>query len=157
KNDIEVIADALKIQFEQGMKSMTAGSDSLKGFKSVISTKKFEKLFPILSEEDDSEIRLAYRGGFTWLNDKYENATVNEGIVFDVNNLHPSQMYPQPVPYGKPIKFSGKYKHDETYPLFTQHIRCEFTIKPNRIPTIQIKKNLSFLQNEYLKSSKGEI
>lgn len=157
KNDIEVIADALEIQFKQGMTSMTAGSDSLKGFKSVISTKQFEKLFPVLSLEDDSEIRLAYRGGFTWLNDRYAEKEVGEGIVFDVNSLYPSQMYSRPLPFGKPIKFSGKYEYDETYPLYTQHIRCEFVIKENKIPTIQIKKNLMFLQNQYLESSKGEI
>ncbi len=157
KNDIEVIADALEIQFKQGLTKMTAGSDSLHGFKSVISTKHFKKLFPVLSLEDDSEIRLAYRGGFTWLNDRYAEKVVGEGIVFDVNSLYPSQMYSRPLPYGKPIKYSGKYEYDENYPLYVQHIRCEFSLKENKIPTIQLKKNLRFLPNQYLKSSEGEI
>lgn len=157
KNDIAVLADALEIQFKQGMKSMTIGSDSLNNFKSIISKKYFDKLFPVLDLEDDSEIRLAYRGGFTWLNPKYQEKEVGEGIVFDVNSLYPSQMYYRPLPYGKPIKFSGKYKPDKNYPLYTQHLRCEFVLKPNKIPTIQIKKNLMFLPNQYLESSKGEI
>jgi len=56
-----------------------------------------------------------------------------------------------------PIYFEGQYEQDEGYPLYIQHIRCEFHVKDNYIPTIQIKKNLAFRQNEYLTSSKGEI
>lgn len=157
KNDIEIIADALYIQFQQGLDRITNGSDSLKGFKSIITSKLFEKYFPVLSLELDSNIRLAYRGGFTWLNDRFQGKEINEGIVFDVNSLYPSQMYDRPLPYGMPIFFNGQYVKDDEYPLFVQHIRCEFELKPNRIPTIQIKKNLAFRQNEYLKSSDGEI
>lgn len=157
KNDIEIIADALHIQFQQGLDRITSGSDSLKGFKSIITTKVFDKYFPVLSLELDSNIRLAYRGGFTWLNEKYAGKELKDGIVFDVNSLYPYIMYDRPVPYGMPIYYDGKYEHDDEYPLFIQHIRCEFDLKKNRIPTIQIKKNLAFKQNEYLKSSDGEI
>lgn len=156
-SDLEVMADALEIQFNQGLKAMTSGSDSLKGYKDVISTKTFEKLFPILSLEDNKEIRWCYRGGFTWLNERYANKDIGGGIVFDVNSLYPSQMYYQPLPFGKPIKFNGKYVEDKDYPLYTQHIRCEFILKEGYIPTIQLKnQGLMFKQNEYLKSSKGE-
>lgn len=156
-SDLEVMADALEIQFNQGLKAMTSGSDSLKGYKDVIGTKTFEKLFPILSLEDNEEIRWCYRGGFTWLNERYANKDIGGGIVFDVNSLYPSQMYYQPLPFGKPIKFNGKYMEDEDYPLYTQHIRCEFILKEGYIPTIQLKnQGLMFKQNEYLKSSKGE-
>ena len=156
-SDLEVMADALEIQFNQGLKAMTSGSDSLKGYKDVIGTKTFEKLFPILSLEDNEEVRWCYRGGFTWLNERYANKDIGGGIVFDVNSLYPSQMYYQPLPFGKPIKFNGKYEEDEDYPLYTQHIRCEFILKEGYIPTIQLKnQGLMFKQNEYLKSSKGE-
>lgn len=156
-SDLEVMADALEIQFNQGLKAMTSGSDSLKGYKDVISSKTFEKLFPILSLEDNEEIRWCYRGGFTWLNERYANKDIGEGIVFDVNSLYPSQMYYQALPFGKPIKFNGKYVEDKDYPLYTQHIRCEFILKEGYIPTIQLKnQGLMFKQNEYLKSSKGE-
>lgn len=157
KKDIEIIADALEIQFKQGLDRITNGSDALRGFKSLISTKMFEKYFPVLSLELDSNIRLAYRGGFTWLNDKYKEKEIGEGIVFDVNSLYPSQMYNRPLPWGMPIYFDGQYEYDEEYPLFIQHIRCEFELKPDKIPTIQIKKNLLFKQNQYLKNSDGEV
>jgi hypothetical protein len=155
-NDIEIIADALKIQFDSGLTKMTNGSDSLSGFKSIITAKNFDQLFPVFSLEMDSNLRLAYRGGFTWLNEKYASVPIGEGIVFDVNSLYPSQMYDRDLPVGTPIYYSGNYEYDEMYPLYIQHIKCEFVIKENRIPTIQIKKNLLFRQNEYLKTSDGE-
>src|SRR6185312_8992224 len=135
----------------------TNGSDSIKGFKDIFSTKLFQKHFPVLSMELDSNLRLAYRGGFTWLNEKYYNAEIGEGIVFDVNSLYPAIMYEKELPYGVPLYFEGQYEHDENYPLYIQHIRCEFHVKDDYIPTIQIKKNLAFRQNEYLTSSKGEV
>ena len=36
-------------------------------------------------------------------------------------------------------------------------LTCSFEIKKNKIPTIQIKKTLTFLENEYLESSNNEI
>lgn len=156
KNDVEIIADALKIQLDSGLTKMTNGSDSLNGFKSIISKKMFDQLFPVFSLELDSNLRLAYRGGFTWVNERFQGKPIGDGIVFDVNSLYPSQMYDRDLPVGTPIYFKGKYENDEMFPLYIQHIRCEFMIKENRIPTIQIKKNLLFRQNEYLKSSDGE-
>lgn len=157
-SDLEVMADALEIQFNQGLKAMTSGSDSMKGYKDVIGTKTFEKLFPVLTLEDNEEIRWCYRGGFTWLNEKYASKDIGEGIVFDVNSLYPSQMYYKELPYGLPIKFNGEYVYDENYPLYTQHIRCEFLLKEGYIPCIQLKhQGMMFKQNEYLKSSKGEV
>jgi hypothetical protein len=157
KIDIEIIADALNIQFGQGLDRMTNGSDSLKGFKSILSTKLFEKYFPVLSLDMDSEIRHAYRGGFTWLNDRFYNQEIGEGIVFDVNSLYPSQMYERDLPYGLPVLFEGEYEADEDYPLYIQVIRCEFELKKSRIPTIQIKNNVMFKENQYLKTSGGEV
>src|SRR5699024_5330284 len=68
KHDIKVIAEALEIQFRQGLEKMTIGSDALNGYKTIVNPKYYEKLFPTCSIELDSELRLAYRGGFTWLN-----------------------------------------------------------------------------------------
>jgi hypothetical protein len=161
KNDIEIIADALEIQFNQGLTKMTSGSDSLSGFKSVISKKSFEKLFPILNLNADKEIRRAYRGGFTWVNVTFQGKDVGCGLVYDVNSLYPSIMYTKLLPYATPKKFEGKYEEDTEFPLYIQHIVCEFELKDKHIPTIQIKdvetrKRLNVKQNEYLDSSKGE-
>jgi hypothetical protein len=161
-NDIEIIAEALEIQFNQGLTKMTSGSDSLAGFKSVISKKSFDKLFPVLNLSADDEIRKAYRGGFTWVNEIYQGRCVGEGLVYDVNSLYPSVMYIRELPYGTPEYYSGQYEKDQEFPLYIQHITCEFELKEGYIPTIQIKdpetrKRLNCRANEYLKSSNDEI
>lgn len=66
-------------------------------------------------------------------------------------------MYNKPMPFGRPIAFEGKYEYDFLYPLYVQRISCSFKIKEGKLPTIQIKKSLIFLPNEYLESSNGEI
>lgn len=69
-------------------------------------------------------------------------------------------MYEKPLPYGYPVFFEGKYKEDRIYPLYIQMISCiGFKIKENKIPTIQIKSNMYYKQNEYLEESinTGEV
>lgn len=158
KHDIEIVANALHIQFEQGLTKMTNGSDSLSGFKDSISKSKFEALFPVFNEKLDNNIRLAYRGGFTWLNEDHQDKEIGEGLIFDVNSLYPSRMYDCDLPYGMPIPYEGKYQTDEDYPLWIQHIRCKFDLKEGHIPTIQIKNSMGrFKDNVYLKTSDDEI
>ena len=66
-------------------------------------------------------------------------------------------MYNEKLPIGEPVFFKGEYKQDKLYPLYIQRISCSFKLKKNKIPTIQIKGNLSFVPNEYLESSNGDI
>ena len=156
KNDIEIIARALDVQFNQGLEKMTNGSDSISDFKSIISSKLFEKHFPVFTLSLDSDIRRAYRGGFTWLNDKHKGKIIHEGSVFDVNSLYPYTMYDKLLPYGYPLFFTGEYQYSEKYPLYIQKVSFEFYIKEDKIPTIQIKGDPRFKGTEYLKSSNGE-
>lgn len=58
------------------------------------------------------------------------------------------------LPIGEPIYFEGKYEPDDVYDLYIQRISCSFKIKPNKIPTIQIKHTRDYIENEYLTSSK---
>lgn len=95
--------------------------------------------------------------GFTYLNEIYKEKETGEGIVFDKNSMYPAKMKNEKLPFGDPIFFNGKYEDDKLYPLYIQTISCIFELKPNKIPTLQIKNNLSFLPNEYIKSSDGDI
>ena len=61
------------------------------------------------------------------------------------------------LPYSLPEPFEGTYKKDVLYPLYTQRLTCTFDIKPNKIPSIQLKSCPSFMPNEYIESSRGEI
>lgn len=154
RNDVEIMARALHVLFEQGLTKMTQGSNALYDYKRTVGTKNFNKWFPI--PDYDSDIRQSYKGGFTYLNPRFKEIDLQDGIVLDVNSLYPSVMYYQPLPYGEGIFFKGKYEPDKIYNLFIQMFTCQFELKPGYIPTIQLKNNLAFVPTQYLESSDGE-
>ena len=157
RNDVEIIARALTIMFDQGLNKMTIGSSALNWYKQHIGKETFEINFPKLSEFEDKFVRLSYRGGFCWVNPKYKNKEgIKDGIVLDVNSLYPSRMYYEPLPVGEGVYFDGEYQQDDMYPLYVIQFKCDFHLKPNHIPTVQLKKNSSFAFNEYVEDSKGE-
>ena len=154
KNDVVIVAEALAILFKQGLNKMTQGSNAMSDYKKVIGSKEFTRHFP--PPDYDSDIRQAYRGGFTYLQPKYADKDIDNGIVLDVNSLYPYVMHEKLLPYGEGIFFEGEYKQDDLYPLYVQMFRCNFELKENHIPTLQIKHSLSFCPTEYLTSSNGE-
>ena len=153
-NDCRIVAAALKIQFEQGLKKMTNASDAMSGYKKIFGAKQFAKVFPVFPIELDSFIRKAYKGGYVYLNPKHKNARGLQGVAFDVNSLYPSVMHDCVLPYGYPIYFEGEPEPDEHYNLFIVHIKCRFYLKKDHLPTIQIKNNRSYVETEYLTTSK---
>lgn len=155
-NDVRIVAMALKIQFEQGLNKITNGADALSDFKKTISEKAFKINFPIMDLQTDKDIRQGYRGGFTYVNPKFQNKDIKKGVVFDVNSLYPSVMYDCLLPFGRPIFFEGCYREDELYPLYIQKLKCSFKLKEGYIPTIQIKNNAAFIPNQYIEESLDE-
>lgn len=155
KNDVEIMARVLDIFFKMGLTKMTIASDAISFYKGL--NKNFKLYFPELDFTVDENIRRSYKGGFTYLNPIYKEVETGSGIVLDVNSLYPSVMKNEKLPIGEPLYFNGKYKDDKLYNLYVQVISCSFKLKSNMIPTIQIKGNLSFIPNEYLESSKGDI
>lgn len=155
--DCRIVAAALQIQIGKGLKKMTNASDALAGYKDIISTKQFERYFPVFPVDLDADIRRAYKGGYVYLNPKHKNARGLQGITFDVNSLYPSVMYNCLLPYGYPMYFEGAPVPDETYNLFIVRLECAFELKPNHLPTIQLKNNRAFIETEYLTSSDGDI
>ena len=155
KNDVTIMAMALDIMFKENLTKMTIGSDALSFYKKM--NYNFNKYFPILHYDIDADIRQSYKGGFTYLNETYKEKTTGAGIVLDVNSLYPSVMLYERLPFGEPIYFEGQYQEDLLYPLYIQTISCSFELKENKIPTIQIKNDFSFVPTEYVKTSDGDI
>lgn len=155
KNDVVIVAKALNILFKQKLTKMTQGSNALSDYTQMITKEKFNHYYTPLDKDLDSEIRKSYKGGFTYLNPIYKEKDVGEGVVLDVNSLYPSVMFSKLLPYGEPLYFEGKYTPDKVYPLYIQMITCTFRIKPNHIPTIQIKGSPFFQSNLYLESSES--
>ncbi len=155
RNDVEIMARALEIMFNEGLTKMTISSDALNNFKEMIGN--FNHYFPELPLEVDHDIRQSYKGGFTYLNPIYQGVEIGSGYVLDKNSMYPSKMVNERLPFGEPIYFEGKYKLDKLYPLYIQQFSCVFKLKEGKIPSIQLKHNPSFKVNEYLESSNGEL
>ena len=155
RNDVEIMARALDILYQNDMTKMTVSANALDSFKKMC--KNFKYLFPVLPIDVDQDIRASYKGGFTYLSPKYKEKTTGAGLTLDVNSMYPAQMVQAELPYGLPEPFNGKYQYDSYYPLYTQRLSCTFDLKPNKIPSIQLKSSMSFMPNEYIESSRGEI
>lgn len=154
RNDVEIMSRALLTLFNQDLRQMTQGSNALYDYKKIVGKKNFNKWFPI--PDYDFDVRQSYKGGFTYCDPRRQGQDIGEGIVLDVNSLYPSVMYYRPLPYGEGIFFKGKYKPDKLYNLYVQMFTCQFELKENYIPTIQLKNNLSFIPTAYLSSSEDE-
>ena len=146
-NDVVIVAKALKQQFDAGMSKLTVGADSLSMYKHMYP--QFDETFPVLNMEVDSNIRRAYRGGFTYASPRFAKRVTRGGRVYDVNSLYPSVMYNRILPFGEPVWRPGPYKYDPNYPLAIMGLVFSADIKPNHIPCIQIKGNSYFMPSEY--------
>lgn len=150
RKDLVIVAEALRIQIDEGMTRLTVGADSLAEFKSMMGKKSFDRMFPVLSETMDAEIRRAYRGGFTYVTERYKGRVLGEGRVYDVNSLYPSVMYNSLLPYGEPMYVDGLPEISDDRPLFIASITFTAKLKINHVPCIQIKGSSQFVGTEYL-------
>ncbi len=160
-NDVIIAAMVMDKFLSEGLTKMTAGSNALANYRDMNGGRKgFRRWFNYLDAEEDEFIRKAYRGGFTWVNPRYQGRKLGKGIVFDVNSLYPSVMNScarERLPYGKPVWFDGKPKKSETFDLWVAEVTCSFRIKEDHIPCIQLKGNYRFKQTEYLSNSGGNV
>lgn len=154
RNDVEIMARALDIMFNEHLDKMTIGSDALSYYKKNLSS--FDMYYPNIGIKDDL-IRRSYRGGWTYLNPKYKGAEVGEGLVVDKNSMYPSMMREMYMPFGDPVYFEGEYKEDKCYPLYIQMLSCSFEVKENMLPTVQLKHTLGYMDNEYIETTNGRI
>ncbi len=161
RRDVQIEAMALAQMFEADMEKMTIGACALAEYRSLVgNAKRFRKVFPLLTKEEDAVMRKAYKGGWVYANPRYAGQTMGEGISYDVNSLYPSVMAScdgELLPFGKPVPFTGRPEPDELYRLWIARIRCRFRVKPGHLPCIQLKGNLSFLPTEYIEDSKDEV
>ena len=159
RNDVEIVARALKLMFEQDLTKMTLASDALTDFKNRFNHN-FRKFFPKLDAVMDADIRKSYRGGFTYVSDKYKGKVCGAGYTLDINSLYPSVLACTDkevlMPYGMPLYYEGEYKYDKEYPLYVQTFTCKFELKPDKIPALQLKNTMGFIANEWIKNSNDE-
>lgn len=155
ENDVKIVAMALKYLLDDGHKKMTISADAMAAFKARLKNIGIEwkYQFPILSHEHDNIVRKTYKGGFTYVNPKFKNKTVYDGLCYDVNSMYPWAMRYNYLPYGQPKPFTGEYIKDDLYPLYVISFHANFKLKEGKIPCIQIKKSWKHMENEYITES----
>jgi hypothetical protein len=151
RRDVTIVAKAMKQLLDAGMTKLTIGSDSLAEYKRLTGDKTFTRMFPVLSEVMDAEIRRAYRGGFAYADERFKGRILGSGLVFDVNSLYPSVMKNRPLPYGEPEFVEGHVKPTASRPLTVFSVTFTAKLKKDHIPCIQIKGSSMFAATEYLK------
>ena len=169
KNDVLVVKEALEIMFEQGHRKLTIGSCCLTEYKNIIKNTiaPYDNLFPNLYEIPLPEsygstnvgeyIRKSYHGGWCYLVKGKENTVFTDGLTADVNSLYPSMMHSESgnyYPYGEPTRMDkGEPKYIQPDEYYFLRFKCTFHLKQDKLPTVQIKGNLSYPSNEWLESS----
>ena len=156
KHDVVIAGKALRYFYDQELKKMTQASNAFNFYSKLIGKKRFERLFPVLDLYTDELLRFSYRGGWTYVKDDVQGYDIDEGIVYDVNSLYPWVMRYKKLPYGEPIYYRGQYITDTLYDLYVQRLRCQFELKPGKLPMLQIKGQKGFSAREYAKDSRGE-
>ena len=151
RRDVQIVAKALKdVCFSKGLYGMTIGSDCMNMYKETCP--KFNELFVELPKNIDEFCREAYKGGYCYVNPKYQEKLHKiSGSTYDYNSMYPSVMVsPYKYPYGEPVYYSGMYEKIPFYPLFIQHFKAAFILKEGYVPTVQIKNNICYRDTEYL-------
>lgn len=149
-NDVQIVAQAIALERDQGMTRMTVGADSLAQYRGMLG-RDFDRHFPVLAASIDAEIRRAYRGGWAHVKEEWRGKRVGPGQVFDVNSLYPSVMYTKVLPYGEPVYYpDGVPEASEEYPLFIACITFTAKLRDDHLPCIQIKNSNMFTPTEYV-------
>ena len=175
KNDVLVLSEALQVAFESGINDLTIGSACLKEYRKGYEPEQLDDMFPDLSEykldektygapDLDAYIRKSYKGGWCYLVKGCEDKVFKGGVTADVNSLYPSMMHSDSgnyYPVGKPLRwldsehFTAMQKmldSDYHYYYFVR-FKCRFCIKPDMLPTVQLKRNPMYKATEWLMTS----
>ena len=156
-SDVAIVSVALFQQFNMGMKKLTVGSDSLHEFKQLFGVKAFERSFPVLALDIDKDVRGAYRGGWTYCDDRFSREMQGAGMVYDVNSLYPSIMYNCVLPWDYPVWFTGAPKKTDEYPLYVVSITFTAKLRDDHLPVIQVKSHPVFASTEYIREIEDPV
>lgn len=155
RRDVIIVSKALKKLFDAGLTKNTQASSALSEYKNIIGKDEFKRLYPVLPIQVYDDIKLSYKGGWCYVNPKYQGQIVGEGVVFDKNSMYPWVMRTKLLPFGSPVYFDGDYTYDPSYPLYIIIVTTHFTIKPGHLPTIQLKHPGPWSPTEYQTDSNG--
>lgn len=162
KNDVVILATGIyNMYVVEKFKRFTSASEALHEFKDIIGKGEYRKKFPLLPKEIDGYIRLAYKGGWTYVNPKFQNKIIFDDIVvYDINSMYPSKMLYYPMPYGYPDFYDGEPPNDELY--YVAKVWLNIDLKDGYLPTLQTKDpeillKLDIKSTDYIKTTDKEM
>lgn len=109
----------------------------------------------------NQRVIIDYLHGTEW-EKKFRRKCNSCGFVYDVNSLYPSMMESESgsfYPIGKGSYSVGGFTQEEQNKMKKGklygflHIRCQFHIKPDHLPCIQIKSSFMYSSTEWLETS----
>jgi len=151
--DTGILAHVMRFLLNENLTSMTIGGDCFKDWKKRFSIKRakknrgdgkyetdedvFRRFFPVLEEIQDGEIRRAYRGGWTYVNEKIQgHILTHSGTVYDTNSMYPAVMAQEKFPFGNGIEIGPGEPAPESHPLTITGAVVSFQLKPGMLPCI---------------------
>ncbi len=149
--DVIILKTALTFAKDAGATGLTVGGDALTEYRRTMEHGKFRTIFPLLDRDTDEFIRRAYRGGWTYVNPKYQGRVLDEpGEVYDVNSMYPAVMRQSSYPYGEPVRLAPGQLELDGYPHTIYGALLDARIRPGRLPMIQVKRDARYNPVEYL-------
>ena len=143
--DSKIIAYAIQQEMLKGHTGMTLSADAFDLVKELLGGReKWRNVFPELPDSVDYFVRNAYKGGWVYVNPKYQNSTIKNVYVYDVNSLYPWVMHDCPLPVGP-----GYIHRPIGNQLSVMQFETIFELETG-FPTIQIKHNMNYKGTEYL-------
>lgn len=144
RNDVNIVRTALRVAESIGNTGLTIGSDAMAEYKDTMG-RKFRGTFPLIDRDLDDWIRRAYRGGWTYVNPKYQGRLLTlEGSDWDVNSMYPAVMRQSSFPVGEPIQLAPGQLTLDGHPHTIVGALMDATIKPGHLPMIQVKHDARY-------------
>ena len=150
RRDVSILRTALRFAEAIGNDALTIGGDAMAEYRRTMEHGRFRTIFPKLDRDLDDWIRLAYRGGWTYVNPKYQGQILEgEGSVWDVNSMYPAVMRQSSYPIGTPVRLAPGQTELHGYPHVVYGAIFDATIKPGRLPMIQVKRDARYNPVDY--------
>lgn len=166
RRDVGILRTALRFAEAIGNTALTIGGDAMTEYRATMYHGRFRTIFPELDRDLDDWIRRAYRGGWTYVNPEYQGLMLNrefilrtlaelgieddaEGSVWDVNSMYPAVMRQSSYPVGSPVRLAPGQTELQGYPHTIVGALIDATIKPGRLPMIQVKRDARYNPVDY--------
>jgi hypothetical protein len=156
RNDVAILRTALRVVESIGNDALTIGGDAMAEYRRTMEHGRFRTIFPKLDRDLDDWIRQAYRGGWTYVNPKYQGQMLDGvGSVWDVNSMYPAVMRASSYPIGLPTRLAPGQTELHGYPHVIYGALLDATIKPGRLPMIQVKRDARYNPVDYQTQVEG--